>query len=254
MASTAIKLSGIRLVTFDLLHTLITPRLPIHQQYASVFEPYLGPLEPNAIKQSFKVALKETQKEYPSYVNGTHQWWGHVIKRTALDAGADPGRVDSSLDKIVPALLKRFSSKEGYKLFDDAIPTLEWLRATAHVKTAAISNADSRMRAVVHDLGLHHFLDCIVLSEEVKVEKPDSRIFTSVLNELGAHATKLKLQECLHIGDEVESDYYGPQRAGMKALLIRRPNHDNDRDELINQDIAVIRSLSELKAILRTGM
>ena len=31
--------------------------------------------------------------------------------------------VDSSLGEIVPRLLKRFSSREGYKLYDDSLPT-----------------------------------------------------------------------------------------------------------------------------------
>jgi hypothetical protein len=30
--------------------------------------------------------------------------------------------VEQSLDKIVPRLLDRFASKEGYKLFDDTLP------------------------------------------------------------------------------------------------------------------------------------
>lgn len=47
--------SMIRLVTFDALHTLITPRKPIHAQYAEVFSPYLGTLPPDAIARSFKL-------------------------------------------------------------------------------------------------------------------------------------------------------------------------------------------------------
>lgn len=45
---------AIRLVTFDALHTLITPRLPIYVQYSQTFEPFLGVLEPAALKQSFR--------------------------------------------------------------------------------------------------------------------------------------------------------------------------------------------------------
>ena len=33
---------AIRLVTFDALHTLITPREPVHVQYVRAFERYLG--------------------------------------------------------------------------------------------------------------------------------------------------------------------------------------------------------------------
>lgn len=47
----------IRLITFDVLHTIITPRLPIHVQYAEVFAPFLGHLDPNSIKQSFKAGV-----------------------------------------------------------------------------------------------------------------------------------------------------------------------------------------------------
>jgi len=47
----------IRLVTFDALHTLITPRKPIHVQYAEVFSPYLGTLPPDAIARSFKLGV-----------------------------------------------------------------------------------------------------------------------------------------------------------------------------------------------------
>ena len=44
----------IRLVTFDALHTLITPRKPIYVQYSEVFAPYLGTLDPDAFPKSFK--------------------------------------------------------------------------------------------------------------------------------------------------------------------------------------------------------
>ena len=46
---------GIRLVTFDALHTIVTPRIPVHQQYALVFQPYLGYIDPLRIKPAFKV-------------------------------------------------------------------------------------------------------------------------------------------------------------------------------------------------------
>jgi hypothetical protein len=45
----------IRLVLFDALHTLVAPRAPIFLQYANVFEPHLGKLNPDAIKSSFKI-------------------------------------------------------------------------------------------------------------------------------------------------------------------------------------------------------
>jgi len=70
--------------------------------------------------------LRQVQQDKPAYHAqlGAHGWWSEVIKRTAIGAGADPQAVEASLDKIVPQLMHRFSSSEGYKLFDDALPYL----------------------------------------------------------------------------------------------------------------------------------
>jgi hypothetical protein len=137
----------IRFVTFDALHTLITPRKPIHLQYAEVFSPYLGTLPPDAIARSFKLgvpllstnfyiafarnsgklgtflALRQLQVERPSYRAGVEKWWCEVVSRTAVGAGADPQAVERHLSAIVPTLMKRFSSREGYSLFDDTLVT-----------------------------------------------------------------------------------------------------------------------------------
>lgn len=45
---------AVRLVVFDALHTLLAPRLPIPVQYAQTFAPYLGALDPDALKRAFK--------------------------------------------------------------------------------------------------------------------------------------------------------------------------------------------------------
>jgi hypothetical protein len=44
----------VTMVFFDALGTLIMPRRPIHVQYAEVFDPYLGKLEPSSIQNAFK--------------------------------------------------------------------------------------------------------------------------------------------------------------------------------------------------------
>jgi len=134
----------IRLVIFVALHTLITPRKPIHVEYAQVFSLHLGTLPPDAIARSLKLgvpfslqiysfretqetwyvlALRQLQAERPSYRAGVERWWSEVISRTAIGAGADPLAVERHLGTIVPSLMKRFSSREGYSLFDDTLAT-----------------------------------------------------------------------------------------------------------------------------------
>ncbi|CCL99859.1 uncharacterized protein FIBRA_01884 [Fibroporia radiculosa] len=235
----------VRLVLFDALHTLLTPRLPIYLQYAHTFEPFLGSLDPATLKTSFKSALKQLQAEKPVYESGAREWWAEVIRRTAVGAGADPPTVDRSLPQIVPRLLHRFASREGYMLFPDTLPArafpvillsaprspptlrrvspiVKSLRA-AGVFTGVISNTDTRMRAVLDDLDATRHLNIVLLSEEEGIEKPAPEIFLRACTRIG-----LRPAEALHVGDELKADYYGAQASGLAALLLRRPGAEGE--------------------------
>ncbi|CAL1707493.1 unnamed protein product [Somion occarium] len=190
--------------------------------YSQIFEPYLGVLEPEALKRSFKTALKQLQAEKPVYQSGAPEWWGEVIKRTAVDAGAETHVVDKSLDRMVPQLLRRFSSKEGYKLFDDSLACLHQLKNLS-VKTGLVSNTDKRMLAVLDDLGITTYLDPILISEVEGLEKPSAEIYARACSR-----ASVKRNETLHVGDELQADFHGARKAGLQALLLRRPGPEGE--------------------------
>jgi len=140
-----------------------------------------------------------------------------------------------------------FSSKEGYKPFEDAIPTLHRLHSRS-IYTALVSNADTRMRSVLRDLEFPAFLHPIVLSEEEGIEKPSPEIFLRALHRVN---TEIALQggrdiapaECLHVGDEILCDYHGARNAGMNALLLQRPG---ENEEPVHDKVNAIKSLEEI--------
>ncbi|KAL0956525.1 hypothetical protein HGRIS_002666 [Hohenbuehelia grisea] len=252
-------LPRIRLVTFDLLFTLVAPRKPVHIQYAEIFAPYLGTLNPTLLKSSFKSALRQVRVERPAFVQGTSTWWGEVIRRTALGGGADEQKLNQHLPEIVPALLHRFSSREGYRAYEDVLPTLKTLRNSLRIPVAVVSNADNRMRSVTKDLELFPFFDAFVLSDEAQVEKPSSQIYRLGLEQCNASRSAssssmdspISLSETLHIGDELDADYQGAREAGMQALLLRRPdpedtnpNIDTATEDL--RDVMSVRNLTEV--------
>ncbi|KAI0718495.1 HAD hydrolase subfamily IA REG-2-like protein [Fomitopsis betulina] len=235
----------IRAVFFDALATLVAPRLPIYVQYSQTFKPCLGVLEPDLLKQSFKIALKQVQKEKPAYESGAEGWWGEVIKRTAIGAGADPQAVDRSLDEIVPRLLERFSSREGYKLYNDTIPMLQRLR-TANIRTGVISNTDARMRAALDDLGAIAHLDTILLSSKEGIEKPALEIFLRACSRLDVQPS-----EAVHVGDELLADYFGAKSSGLEALLVRRPGVlGADEQKEPGEDISEVLTVSGLAQVV----
>ncbi|KIJ67892.1 hypothetical protein HYDPIDRAFT_126360 [Hydnomerulius pinastri MD-312] len=237
----------IKLVTFDALHTLLAPRKPIYVQYSEVFAPFLGVLNPDALKHSFKATLKQIQKDKPVYQGdaGAHGWWSEVIKGTAIGAGADPQGVEASLNQIVPRLMDRFSSREGYKLFNESLPVLRKLREM-NVRTALVSNTDARMRLALNDLEVTPFLQPLLLSEEVGVEKPQVEIFLRAFRD-AATDRPIAVNEGVHVGDELHCDYHGAQAAGMHALLLRRAGPEGEgehkeKDEDL-RDVKVVPNL-----------
>ncbi|KAK2463209.1 hypothetical protein APHAL10511_004864 [Amanita phalloides] len=250
-----IQLPRIRLVTFDALHTIITPRHPINVQYSVAFEPYLGILKPEAINRSFKTALRALQAERPVYARGSEKWWAEIIERTALGAGADSHRLQKSLPIIVPQLLKRFSSSEGYKAFEDAIPTVRYLHDKLNIRTAVVSNADTRIRSVLQDLNFPPSIETIVLSEEEGVEKPMRQIFSrtiELVNRNVPYGEKLlSPAECLHIGDELICDYEGARNAGLHALLLRRRGLDGEQaHKEVNESLEGVHVVEGLNEVI----
>ncbi|KIY53950.1 HAD-like protein [Fistulina hepatica ATCC 64428] len=236
--------SRIRLVTFDAVHTLIKARVPFNVQYANAFRPYLGEVDPDAVRVSFKKALRRAQQNNPLFDKGSQAWWGEVIRETAIGAGADAQAVDKHSPAIVSRLWHIFSSKEGYQAFDDAIPATHELHRMG-VRTAVISNSDARVRSAIRDVGFPETLYPIILSEEEHVAKPTAEIFLRTIRLAGG----FRPEECVHIGDSYKQDYLGAQYAGMHALLLRRPGPDGQDAEIEDGEdlrhVNVVRDLHE---------
>ncbi|KAG7091241.1 hypothetical protein E1B28_010292 [Marasmius oreades] len=254
-----------RLVTFDILHTLVTPRLPIHVQYAQVFQGFLGgpnfTVDPLAVKSAFKISLRQLQAERPAYIGegGSEGWWQEVVRRTILrSCKVDKNQLEYNLPQITRNLIHRFSSKEGYREFEDALPTLYKLQAR-NIFTAAISNSDSIMKSVLRSLNFPSFLSPILLSEEEGIEKPKKDIFLRILAHVNdEQRTKHQLdgwkditpRECLHVGDEVVADYNGARNAGFQALLLVRERDEGQTHPPDEKDLVGVRKISGLEEVL----
>lgn len=117
-----------------------------------------------------------------------------------------------------------------------------------NIRTALISNTDTRMLSVLRDLEIAPYLDSIILSEAVGIEKPDAKIFHLALAfSMKTELAPMEMQDGVHIGDELESDYHGARAVGMHALLLRRagPEGDGERKEEGEnlQDVQVVNDL-----------
>lgn len=93
-------------------------------------------------------------------------------------------------------------------------------------------------RLLVESSGLQEFAR-IFTPKETGATKPDLKVFLTVLEKL-----KMKAENVLMIGDDIERDLVPAQKIGMKTVLIDR------KDEFPDYSGLKINSLKELKDIL----
>jgi putative hydrolase of the HAD superfamily len=132
----------------------------------------------------------------------------------------------------------------GVRAFADARAVLETIRA-AGVRTGLLTNAPYPMfirEAELEALNLHGLLDVRLTAEDVGYQKPNPAAFLSLLQKLGATP-----DEAVFVGDDLKDDVSGAQRAGMRAVWVKRMNNSNPHAIIPN---ATIDQLGELPAIL----
>jgi putative hydrolase of the HAD superfamily len=97
---------------------------------------------------------------------------------------------------------------------EKAAETLEALRGRGY-RIGVVSNSNGHVRRLLERAGLAPFLEVIVDSSEVMVEKPDPRIFLVAMENLGVEPA-----DCAYVGDIYEIDVLGAERAGLEPVLI----------------------------------
>ena len=176
------------LLTLDAFNTLFHPRPSIPHQYASVAHAHGLPrtqVTPERIQSAFKAAYKEASRSHPNYgrdavlrgqYGGPRQWWEEVVRSTFTRALDAPSPHSANLpESLVPALLDRFASKDGYALYDDAREFIARMRQARgdtsisgagvgkgrkrlgpfdRVLVGVVSNSDDRISVVLESLGV----------------------------------------------------------------------------------------------------
>ncbi len=62
---------------------------------------------------------------------------------------------------------------------------------------AVVSNFDTRLRPLLHSLGLDCLFDSLIISAEHGIEKPNPRLFEAACEELGVDPA-----DAVHVGDD----------------------------------------------------
>ena len=154
--------------------------------------------------------------------------------------------LDSVGVKLNQELLAKVVKKVGelfketrWALFEDVLPTLKTLKEQDFI-LGLLTNLAQDMNPLFQELNLEPYLDFVVTSKEVGVDKPNPLIFQAALQRASVEAS-----EAVHVGDQYKMDVVGARGVGINPLLIDRYDLYPDF-----RDCPRIRSLTELAGYL----
>ena len=123
---------------------------------------------------------------------------------------------------IARRVYDEFGRPDRWALYSDVRPAFERLHDRG-LQVGIISNWDSRLRGLLIGLGLGDILADVVSSAEVRLHKPDPRIFALACERIG-----VRPEQAAHIGDHHYADFLGASALGMTPVLIDRHNVEAD--------------------------
>ncbi|MDA1148163.1 MAG: HAD-IA family hydrolase [Chloroflexi bacterium] len=172
-----------------------------------------------------------------------------VIVDRALATDPNRGRMASFIDdleltaehEVQQVRAAYFATMpEGTTLFEGAHDILRALRA--RFPLAIVTNGPSELqRRKIEFFDLERYVDWIVVSGEVGIEKPAPQIFHHTLGLAAVNASR-----AAHVGDSRHADVAGANRAGLMSVWVETRfahNPDGDRDLIPDRTIAHIRDL-----------
>ncbi len=182
---------------------------------------------------------KKRQKMYtPIFLNEKT-----LFEVSLSETFAQYGIVADASKEVTPMIHSLFAER---LVFSDVYEALEKL-ASVNIDIAIGSTTDTDSLLYYLELNQLSFSH-IYTSEDMQVYKPDIKFYKTILRRSGWLA-----EECLFVGDSYIDDVCGPQKVGMKTVLLdRKALYKNT--ELSPQPDFVIHSLPELVNIMTTGL
>jgi putative hydrolase of the HAD superfamily len=161
---------------------------------------------------------------------------GEVVRLALADLGVDDEDLARRIGDTYHAL-----RDDAIKPFDDAVPTVQWLRAQG-CRLALLTNGGSQgQRLKIDRFVLAPMFDAILIEGEVGFGKPDPRIYTQALAALDVRAT-----EAWMVGDNLDWDVAGPQREGIAGIWIDARGRGLPADHAV-QPHRIIGRLADLR-------
>ncbi len=211
MPNTFETLKTYKHIFFDLDHTIWDFESNSQRALQQIFEEEkLGEQGVPAFEEFHDTYKPINNKFWAKYHNGYASKEEVRLKRFS-DTLLTFGIQDSALAERMAESYVTLSPKMT-TLFPDALEVLKYLQHKygLHLITNGFAEAQ---RVKIENCGLKSFFEHIIISEEVGTQKPDKQIF-----EIAMHRASTAPDECIMIGDNMNTDIRGAKNAGMDQV------------------------------------
>ena len=176
-------------------------------------------------------------------------WYLTAVFEQAQDlTSLSATELDALVRELTPVLRPDGRASSLWRMVMPGVPqALERLQRQG-LTLAVVSNSDGTCAQSLDEAGLLRYMNFVIDSAEVGVEKPDPRIFEIAVARCGANPRRT-----LYVGDLYHADVVGARGAGLHALLLDPhgdwPPLDCDRA----QDLSAVADRLELARASRTA-
>jgi HAD superfamily hydrolase (TIGR01549 family) len=148
---------------------------------------------------------------------------------------------EEDVTRAVETAYLRFSEPDLWAV-EATLPELVEFCAERKVRLWVTSNWDFRLPKILRNLGIEPFFSRVITSALVGYEKPSKKIFHYLAVAAGCAPGQL-----LHVGDRMEDDVRGAERAGLRAAL-----YSKECDPAGNASpIPCVQRLNQIPGLLR---
>ena len=221
------------LVIFDAFNTLVTSRRGSKRTFLAGLV-QIGIRPSKAMLADLQAASEGLDHSRWSDSRAVYCGWTTetlaAIMQVDAGLGADLGRVPGAdligqlAPRVVPALEQWHQAP--MVALPGAADCLARLRQ-AGFSIALCSNWGWDLAADLADTGLAGYIDVFVTSAEVGYRKPHTHIYQATLELAG-----FKARDAVFVGDSLRTDALGPQRVGIRSVLVTRAMEQVHREQV----------------------
>lgn len=157
-------------------------------------------------------------------------------------------KIPSDQQRIQQAADVRYEFTRGsLKPKPEALELLTLLKQDGY-RTGLVSNCAPDVPHLWHTTPLAQLIDVPIFSCQVKIRKPDPRIYRLVCERL-----RFAPQACLYVGDGSDRELTGAQQVGLSPVLVLTPladAYDAQRPDVAVWDGHIVQSLNDIPTLL----